>query len=583
MPTHPPRTSALILSDAAFSPTLKRFPGKNRILAKFLNFKFSFDTSLIDRRLGYRRSDMPQASEEPVFVKRTKPSSASPEPSSSRKPSHKHSTGGSRKSRSTEDQEESGQDRRGSTASHDTRSGQANPPATRRRSQVVDECARLLSVPLPQSAGRKAADSKKPDVKLTTPSAAYLDYRINQELCRRKKLIVDNLMSAISECFERKLGALEEGCGPGSGPRPSSGAVQAGKQTSRSAGQKRSNRHSSRDESENDNDSDEGFRKKKEIKRAKTTKDDTRPRFACPYHQYDPKKFRTKRTCCGPGWPELSRLKEHLERTHMLPKFQCNRCCRRFKEEDELKQHQRETTPCPVKDPNKIQRDLADGYGDEKVKKLRTRSKKTPEDKWREWYCILFDLASDSPNVPSPYYDNCLSKAGPSVINLEDISGYRDWWSNQAEPAIRQRVKQKVDKAFMNYAPHVKSDVSDMLQDLPRWIADIFPLPGLTSEETSNAVEASGDLDFLESCDDSFDMDAMGDDYFGSSGAGYSDLLGPSDVFISSESSDCSDPYQAGDSSATSVQDDAVYQYCDSKAGLMQTSLDMNYPSNGFT
>jgi hypothetical protein len=165
-------------------------------------------------------------------------------------------------------------------------------------------------VPLPVSGGRQAADSKEPDVKPTNSSAAYLDYCLNKEVKRRKQTIVDNLMAVIAECVEKRLEALEEECDQSSGSHSSSRAVQAGKPISRSAGQKRSKGHSSRDESENDDDEDEGnSRRKRDIKRTKTTKDDTRPRFACPYHQYDPARFGTERTCCGPGWIEISRVK----------------------------------------------------------------------------------------------------------------------------------------------------------------------------------------------------------------------------------------------------------------------------------
>lgn len=32
-------------------------------------------------------------------------------------------------------------------------------------------------------------------------------------------------------------------------------------------------------------------------------------RFACPYYKNNPGKFRQKRTCCGPGWPTVHRVK----------------------------------------------------------------------------------------------------------------------------------------------------------------------------------------------------------------------------------------------------------------------------------
>jgi hypothetical protein len=98
----------------------------------------------------------------------------------------------------------------------------------------------------------------------------------------------------------------------------------------------------------------------------------------------------------------LTMNREHLERSHSLPKFQCNRCCRRFKKDEELKKHQRETTPCTVKDPSKMPRDLADGYDEEQARKLKARTRKSPEEKWKEWYGILFNMAPDDPSIPSP-------------------------------------------------------------------------------------------------------------------------------------------------------------------------------------
>lgn len=115
-------------------------------------------------------------------------------------------------------------------------------------------------------------------------------------------------MSVIAECVEQRLEALEGECGQTTGSNSSSRTFQTGKQTSRTAGQKRSKGQSSRDESENEEDN-ENSRRKKDNKRTKTTKDDTRPRFACPFHQHDPKRFGTERTCCGPGWLDISRVK----------------------------------------------------------------------------------------------------------------------------------------------------------------------------------------------------------------------------------------------------------------------------------
>lgn len=537
-----------------------------RFFPGLLRFKSSLDKSTIDRRLGSRRSDMPQASEEKVFVTRNKPTRSSTEHTVS----HSHTNqpiGTSRKSRSKKDLER-GQGRQGSPASP---SGQVNSSPQGHRNHLADERAKPPNVPLSPDGGRRAAASSdaEPTTKL---SAAYLDHCINQELSRRKQIIVDSLMAAISGCYKRKLDALEEGCDPEQGSHPSSSSVQAFKSTSRSsaAGQKRSSRHGSRDESDNSED-DDSFRKKKDKKRARIEKDDNKPRFACPYHQYDPKTFGAKRTCCGPGWTELPRVKEHLERAHSLPKFQCNRCLRRFKKDEELKKHQRETTPCPVKDQSKIPRDLADGYDDEQAKKLKARTRKSPEEKWKEWYGILFNLAPDDPSIPSPYHDSSLSIAKASTINRDNITEYREWW-NKVEPIIHDHVTRAVEKALMHYESQVKDDVMERLQDLPHQVASHIPLPGMTSEETSNMAGEAGFLDFLDICDMGYE------DMVGGVDGGTSFPNDASGIFEFSDSSDCSDPYQAGTSSATSVEDD--YQSFDAKTGMAPESFYLGYPAN---
>lgn len=40
-------------------------------------------------------------------------------------------------------------------------------------------------------------------------------------------------------------------------------------------------------------------------------------RFACPYYKNNPGKFRQKRTCCGPGWPTVHRVKYDLSQGHL--------------------------------------------------------------------------------------------------------------------------------------------------------------------------------------------------------------------------------------------------------------------------
>ncbi|KAL6919777.1 hypothetical protein ACHAP8_008456 [Fusarium lateritium] len=550
----------------------KSYHSGKEYLAKFC-YQFNFPSITPAHRLVYQRSDMPRSGQDKqAIVTRNKRSSESPEPTEHRHSRPKQSTGGSNKSQVRKDQE-SGQGRRGSPAS---KSGQANSSAPSRRLKVAKDCTNLLSVPLPISGGRKAADTKEHDIKPTNTSAAYLDYCFNKEVKRRKQNLVDNLMAVIAECVEQRLEALEEECDQSTGSRSSSGAVQTGKPIPRSAGQKRSNDHSSRDESENDEDKDEdSSRRKRDNKRTKTTREDTRPRFACPYHQYDPARFGSERTCCGPGWINISRVKEHLERKHALPPHQCLRCLRRFGEAEALKKHQREKKPCPVKESDGFKRDLSDGYDEEQAKKLKGRPRMPPTTKWREWYSILFKVKPDSPEIPSPYYDSSRPGAKTPCIKLDEVEHWREYW-DQAKPAVRHHVTKTVNEAFGDFVPQIKGEVMQRLQELPRIIAELLPFPGLNSEETSSATDTIGLFD----CFNSFDPNVYDGENFDFSVLDNEIGIQNQLQLGFTESSDSSDTYLAGDSSGTSVGDDTAYQQFDFKPTMLIQNIDYNIPSS---
>ncbi|KAH7197304.1 uncharacterized protein B0J16DRAFT_366530 [Fusarium flagelliforme] len=548
--------------------------GKKHITKLYQHF--NFHSIITAHRLVYQAPDMPRSgSEKQAIVTRTKRSSESPEPVQNRDSRTKQSSGGSRKSQVRKDQE-SGQGQRGSPASV---SGQVNLSAPSRRLKVAEDCTNLINVPLPVTGVRQAADLREADVEPTNPSAAYLKYCIGREVKRRKQAIVDRLMAVITECVEQRLEALEEGCDQTSGSHSSSRAAQAGKPISRSAGQKRSKGQSSRDESENDEEEGGGdSRRKRDSKRTKTTKDDTRPRFACPYHQHNPARFGAERTCCGPGWTDISRVKEHLERRHSLPSHQCLRCLLRFNKPEALKQHQRTETPCPVKEPGHFKRDLSDGYDEEQAEKLKGRPRLEATTKWKEWYGILFNVKPDSPDIPSPYYDNSVSGAKLQSTNPDEIERMRKHWV-EAKPAVRQQIAKTVSEAFIDCAPQLKINVVESLQEaLPRILAGLLPYPGLDSEETSNAADTLGLFDLI----DPFNSDLYEEEPFDfhdiDQGVVIQDPFPPE----FSEFSDSSDTYQAGDSSATSVGDDASYQQFDTKFIAMPQNLDFSVPGNCF-
>jgi len=154
----------------------------------------------------------------------------------------------------------------------------------------------------------------------------------------------------------------------------------------------------------------------------------------------------------------------------------------------------------------------------------------------------------------------------------------RNHWV-KAKPAVRQQIAKTVSEAFNDCAPQLKINVVESLQEaLPRILAGLLPYPGLDSEETSNATDTLGLFDLI----DPFNSDLYEEEPFNfyeiDHGVGIQDTLPPE----FSEFSDSSDTYQAGDSSATSVGDDASYQQFDIKSMVLPQNLDYNLPGNCF-
>lgn len=147
-------------------------------------------------------------------------------------------------------------------------------------------------------------------------------------------------------------------------------------------------------------------------------------KFACPFCQHNPAKYRTVKTCCGPGWDSVHRVKcvlshpllslptynyvnpaltfipthrEHIYRRHSL-KNTCPRCYEQFKTDEDLKSHQRAETPCRLRKDN-----VPEVITDEQDKKLHARAKAglSEEDKWNDMYRIIFPGPAGS-RIPSP-------------------------------------------------------------------------------------------------------------------------------------------------------------------------------------
>jgi len=139
----------------------------------------------------------------------------------------------------------------------------------------------------------------------------------------------------------------------------------------------------------------------------KRTKREPTRRFACPFAKHNPAEFKNVKTCCGPGWNDVHRVKEHVYRRHSL-KNACNRCFEFFKDPKSLKEHQRTDPPCKVK------KDAPTDIISEKEEDLlRTRAKagSSAEANWQEMYRIIFPADARVPSPCKPHPTCCYHSA----------------------------------------------------------------------------------------------------------------------------------------------------------------------------
>lgn len=124
-------------------------------------------------------------------------------------------------------------------------------------------------------------------------------------------------------------------------------------------------------------------------------------RFACPYYKNNPGKFRHKRTCCGPGWPTVHRVKEHLYRCHTIGKHTCSRCLKRCKNAAELLAHQRAAIPCETRTDAFPEGTMLPCQEESLRVKKRVPPNTREEDRWNEMYMVLFPN-TDAGALPTP-------------------------------------------------------------------------------------------------------------------------------------------------------------------------------------
>ncbi|KAF4958437.1 hypothetical protein FGADI_2359 [Fusarium gaditjirri] len=204
-------------------------------------------------------------------------------------------------------------------------------------------------------------------------------------------------------------------------------------QSSTSAGKKRSTDSAGHPNDDDDlNDSDEDGDKLQPPNKRRVKESDLK--FACPFYKYDPERFKNTRSCMGPGWVNVQRVKSHCE-----PPFKCLRCSSAFKAEDELRKHLQKTVPCSVSDPESQGRDKLSPIDAETEKRLRSRNKAsktlTEAERWFNMYQIIFP---NHPSPLSPYHS-------PPKDDTEDLV---QLFSRSIRPRFEDELRLRLERAF---------------------------------------------------------------------------------------------------------------------------------------
>ncbi|KAI1389110.1 uncharacterized protein F4822DRAFT_404991 [Hypoxylon trugodes] len=215
----------------------------------------------------------------------------------------------------------------------------------------------------------------------------------------------------------------------------------------------------------------------------KRAKKDIEPdrKFACPFYKHDPKTHSKHRSCAGPGWASLHRLKEHLYRAHRLPKYTCPRCSEPFEDAQDLADHIRADVPCEKLDVVPA----FQGIDEATEAKLKMRKKncpeKTDEQRWRDIYMILFPGANIQA-IPSPYYDSNDSQRYSK--NIEQWRKVRKRMENELPDLVQKKVErsfEKVEVEVLNQLPNIIRDgLFEFFKDLPRDDRSASATPAVT-------------------------------------------------------------------------------------------------------
>ncbi|KAK1848120.1 hypothetical protein CCHR01_09236 [Colletotrichum chrysophilum] len=315
------------------------------------------------------------------------------------------------------------------------------------------------STPPPPRHSASASESTSSRAKTSPPANKSIDSYLEW----RKAIFINIFMAKLEDFLDDAICTLEEAKDyEGQGHNDTKSTRARGVKRSASAGKlnpvaKRQHRESGEEPNESDDeDNDEHNRVQK-----KRTKTGDGRKFACPFYKFDSERWKNERTCCGPGWYEIHRLKEHLYRTHLL--VTCTRCFGHFKSEKLLQTHQRTKDECVWQDESSCVIDVGAGIDSKKEKLLKARSKAEDGVGKCVYRVLTWDLDYDAPN----------GKNGLS--NDDDLKRkYECFLRREIPKMIHQQLVADVEKEFQDLGATVQGRLGSWIKIAAEKCATVF-------------------------------------------------------------------------------------------------------------
>ncbi|KAF2498724.1 hypothetical protein BU16DRAFT_536726 [Lophium mytilinum] len=269
---------------------------------------------------------------------------------------------------------------------------------------------------------------------------------IGRSISQQTRRLVDRVMNSLHFVFDIEHGVITcTGGADSSGSNPTRNTAPEGSWMSDGRSgpgrNKRNIRHDGSESPDDDDDHDEGHKRPRPNPSPTASGDTADRKLACPFFKRNPSEHCQCRSCTGPGFPTVARMKMHLYRNHMI--HQCPRCSRNFKTKNDLKKHQRELQGCQLGQLQSIQ--VPEAIGPEQYDQLKSKkglAGRSEVSRWEEVYRILFPN-DDHSVMPSPFYENDTAvEPRDTTTSLSPAARFQEYSRRQLPMLVRRQLEE---------------------------------------------------------------------------------------------------------------------------------------------